>query len=134
MSLTNLVLADGQSTPVDHTFSWDTEHPVAAYSDKVGGVSIGFPRVTLGRSLPSRNRRSYKTTIRVEVPVLEAISGDVGGYTAQPKVAFTMLFEGHFTSPDRSASANRADLYAYVSNLLTQAMVKTMVVDQLPAV
>lgn len=134
MSLTNLVLADGQSTPVNHTFSWDTEHPVAGWTDKVGGVAIGYPKVTIGRSLPSRKRRSYKTTFRVEVPVLEAISGDVNGYVAQPKVAFTELFEGHFTSPDRSATSHRADLHAYVRDLLSKAMVKAMVVDQLPAV
>lgn len=132
MALANIVLADGQSTPVNHTFSVVSEHPDAVYTDKAAGIPIGFPKIVIGQSTPSPARRSQKTSFKVELPVLETISGDAGGYTPAPKVAYTLMFQGHFVAPDRSTLQNRKDLTAYVQNLLSKAMVVAMLNDLTP--
>jgi hypothetical protein len=131
MALANLVLADGQSTPANHTFTYDAEVPEARWSEKTG-IAIGSPVVAIGSSRPSRSRSSFKTALKVEIPVLEVISGDAGGYTPAPKVAYTMRFTGTFESPDRSTTQNRKDLHAFVADLISEAMVKAMIVDYSP--
>lgn len=133
MALANLVLADGASSPANHTFTYDSEVPVARWSEKAGGIAIGEPAITIQASRPSRSRPSQKTTIKVETPILEVISGDSGGYTPSPKVAYTLLFEGHFVAPNRSLTLDRAHIFAFVKNLLAKDMVKSMIVDYAPA-
>jgi hypothetical protein len=133
MALANLVLADGASTPVDHTFTYNSEIPVADWSDKVGGISIGENHVTISISRPTQSRKSQKVSFKVWTPILETISGDAGGYTPAPKVAYTCLFEGHFVCPDRCTLQNRKDIFAFAKNLFANAMFKATVVDQLPA-
>jgi hypothetical protein len=132
MSLTALTLADGQATPVDHEFTEVSEFPFALWKERLG-VSIGEPRISASQSVPTKNRRSQRTQIKVEIPVLETITGDVGGYTPTPRVAYTMLGEMTFVSPDRCTLAQRKDLFAFCKNLLAENMIKAMVVDQLPA-
>lgn len=132
MSLTTLVLADGQTTPVDHNFVEVSEYPIATWSERTG-ISIGEPVISIMSSRPTKTRRSHKTNLRIMVPVLETISGDVGGYTPQPRVAFTSMVDIAFISPDRTTAAQRADLYAFAQALLSKEMVKQMVVNQLPA-
>lgn len=132
MALANITLADGQGTPVNHVFTYNSEVPIATYSDKVGGIQIGEPRISLTQSRPSKSRASQKTQLKIEVPVLETISGDAGGYTPAPKVAYTMLFEGHWVAPDRSTTAQRKDLYAFVKNCVGTALLKGMIEDNAP--
>jgi len=132
MSLANLVLADGQTTPANHTFSEVANYPLAEWHEKTG-VAIGEPKIVIGQSRPSKKRRSQKTTIRIEVPVLKAVTGSDGGYTPAPAVDFTMFAAVDLVAPDRSTLSQRKDLYAFVKNLLAEAMVKSMFVDQAPA-
>lgn len=133
MALANLVLADGQGSPANHTFSYEAEVPNAIWTEKASGIPIGFPKITIQQSRPTQARKSVKTSIKIATPVLEVISGDVEGYTAAPKVAYTLLFEGHFVAPDRSTLQNRKDLTAFVQNLLGKAMVVSMLNDLAPA-
>lgn len=133
MALANLVLADGQGSPANHTFTYEAEVPSAIWTEKASGIAIGFPKITINQSRPTLARKSTKTAIKVALPVLETISGDAGGYNPSPKVAYTLLFEGHFVAPDRSTLQNRKDLTAFVQNLLGKAMVVAMLNDLAPA-
>jgi hypothetical protein len=132
MALANIVLADGQVSPVNHTFTYNTEMPLADWSDKVGGISIGEPHITMSVSNPTSARKTRKVSVKIWVPRLEVISGDAGGYTPAPRVAYTPLFEAHFVAPDRMSTAETADLFAYAKNLFANAMFKAVVVDRLP--
>lgn len=55
---------DGQATPVAHTFSPVSIDAagIAKWVDRVGGISIGFPTVTLSVREPSKSSRAYKVT------------------------------------------------------------------------
>lgn len=132
MSLTPIVLADGESIPVDHTFTEVSSFPIALLAERLG-VAIGQPQLSISQSAPSAKRKSQKTTLRLTIPVLETITGDVGGYAPTPRVAYTMWMEATYVSPDRCTLQQRKNLYALSSNAVAAAWFQTMIEDQTPA-
>jgi len=121
----NLVLADGQATPVNKTFSPTGLVPVTKWQDKTSGIAIGMPEVTLSDKMGEGSDGSYKISCRVRVPVLEVISGSDAGYTPAPKVAYTCLGVAEFTFPKRSTLQQRKDTHAFLKNLLANTVVAT---------
>lgn len=133
MSLGNLVINNGASTPVAKTFSPVQELPIAIFKDKTGGISIGMPAVTISTSAASAKRPSNKWNVRVSVPVLETAAGaGSGGYTPPAKVAYTLLADVNVVAPDRSTADQRADVLAFAYNALQTAMVKGVIKDLNP--
>lgn len=105
-NIANIVVFDGAATPVSHTLV-----PVEVVKDPKTGQITAKWREQLA-ALPtyaqvcatarlSKTRRSgvWNVDFRVEVPVMESVSGQNAlGYTAAPKVAYTDTsgFYGHF--------------------------------------
>jgi hypothetical protein len=119
-AIANLVLADGQATPVNKTFSpADCTSQLATWTDRSSGINIGFPEVTLSLT---KGQDQCKVLAKVVVPTLEVISGSDGGYTPSPKVAYQTLGKVEFVLPARSTLQNRKDVVAFVKNLLTNAV------------
>jgi len=111
----NLVLADGQVSPVNKTFSANgVKAGVAFYADKSSGISIGFPTITISVKESASKNEVEK---RIALPVLEVISGSDGGYTPSPKVAYTVWSVEKFTLPTRCTTQNRKDVRAFSKNL-----------------
>lgn len=128
----NIVINDGAATPVAHTFSPISVNAdgVAKYSDKVGGIAIGYPVVTLQAKEPTKQNRSYRVIGKVALPVLEQVAGSTNtGFTPAPVVAYTMFYNFDFSLPDRSSIQNRKDILAYAKNLIGHALLSTLVVD-----
>lgn len=126
----NLVLNDGQTTPVAKTFSpRGADMNLAVYKDISSGISLGFPTITLSTKDSDLPNGVYRVEARVTIPVLEVISGDVGGYQAVPKVAYKMFGKVELISPNRATTQNRKDLRAFVSNLLAHALTTETFVD-----
>jgi hypothetical protein len=123
----NLVLADGQTTPVNKTFTPTGLVPVTKWQDKTGGIAIGMPEVTISDKMADGVDGSYKINARIRLPVLEVISGSDGGYTPSPKVAYTCIGVAEFTFPKRSTLQNRKDVKAFLKNLLSDAVMTTAV-------
>lgn len=120
-AIATLTLADGQVTPVNKTFTpMDCTSAMATWTDRSSGIAIGMPSVTLSETIGSE---SVKVLAKVQVPVLEVISGADGGYTPSPKVAYTMFGKLEFILPNRSTLQNRKDIQAFVKNFLAQAVV-----------
>lgn len=131
----NIVINDGATTPVAKTFSArGADLALAQWKDISSGIPIGFPTITIGTSDRKGTNGSFKTEIRVSVPVLEVISGSDGGYTPSPKVAYTMFGKVELTCPNRGTQQNRKDLLAFVKNLMAHSVVSDTVVDFNPAV
>lgn len=127
---TNLVLNDGQSTPVAKTFSQrGADMNLAVWKDITSGISIGFPAITISNKERPGSNGTYRVEARVILPVLETISGDAGGYLAVPKVAFTMFGKVELVSPNRATVQNRKDLRAYIANLMGHAVMTETFVD-----
>lgn len=127
----NLVLNDGQSTPVAKTFSArGADMQLAAWRDVTGGISIGMPVVTLSNKENQRgNNGTFRVEARIVIPVLETISGDAGGYTPSPKIAYSLLGKCELIAPLRATTQNRKDLRAFMSNLLAHAVMTETFVD-----
>lgn len=105
-NIANIVVFDGAATPVSHTLI-----PVEVVKDSKTGQITAIWREQLA-ALPtyaqvtatarlSKTRRSgvWNVDFRVEVPVMESVSGQNAlGYTAAPKVAYvdTSGFYGHY--------------------------------------
>lgn len=127
-NIANLVLADGQGTPVNKTFSPISADPgLATWKDRTAGIALGMPTVTLGTRLSNGTEGSFKTTARVILPVMEVISGSDGGYTPAPKVAYQMLANLEIVCPNRSVLQNRKDIKAFIKNLLLDAVMTNAV-------
>ena len=124
-AIANLVLADGQATPVNKTFvPMDANSGLATWTERSGGISIGMPVSTLSVTMGAEVN---KVKAKVSVPVLEVISGSDGGYTPSPKVAYTVSGVVEFSFPNRATLQNRKDVRAYIRNMLADAVTQKAV-------
>jgi hypothetical protein len=91
----NITAYDGAATPVSHTLVGESveRQPdgtyLASWKESLAGVpdSAQVRVIQRKRKLPSG---IFRVTTRIEVPVMESISGqNSSGYTAPPKVAYT---------------------------------------------
>lgn len=127
--MANLTLADGQATPVNHTFGpQGFQDAIATWLDRSGGIAVGYPKVTFRLDEANANKANNKLTVRVVRPVLEATSPSTStGIQPAPTLAYNLVFEANFVLPQRSALAERNDILAYAKNLLANAIVTNAV-------
>jgi len=126
----NIVINDGQTTPVAKTFSasgikaMSDGGQLATYKDKALGIAIGFPVLTV-----MVRESAAKTDVekRIMLPTLEVISGADGGYTPSPKVAYTVMSKEQFVLPARCTLQNRKDILAFSKNLNADAVMTAAV-------
>lgn len=119
----NIVINDGQGSPVAHTFSPSTvTSEVVEYHDRVGGIVLGYPRLTLGQKMPATPGASIKQTLKVEVPTLETVTGSTGeGFAPKPTLAYKERAYAEFYHDPRSSLQERKNLNAYFKNALANA-------------
>lgn len=125
-----ITLADGQATPVNHTFAPVVIDAagVAKWADRSGGIALGFPSVTMSLRAPTKASRNYKLTAKVVVPVLEVTSPSTAtGIQPAPTKAYDLLASVDVVLPERSTTAQRKDLLAYLKNYLAHSVITTAV-------
>jgi len=126
-AIADIVIADGEATPVNHTFKPiyvrnEDGAQVAFYRESMTGVPVDAqPTLKLTqKKLPKGG--VYRLSARVEVPVMESVSGqNSAGYTAAPKVAYTVTAEAVIYSPERSTAQQRKNDRALLWNLLANS-------------
>jgi hypothetical protein len=121
-----LTLADGQATPVNHTFNPVNidSAGVAKWADRVGGIALGFPVVSFSLRNPSKTNRNYKLTAKIVTPVLEVTSPSTStGIQPAPTLAYNLTANIEMVLPERSTLAQRDDFRAYVKNFLGHAVI-----------
>lgn len=123
-AISTITIADGQATPVNHTYQPITSSPAALYRENVAGVGLaGQPVITL-TALTSPEASLQKVRIELKLPAMEVVTGqNSSGYSAAPKVAYTVKATLDVFLPARSTSAQRKDLRVLLRNLLTDAQV-----------
>lgn len=126
----SIVINDGQGTPVAHTFEVAELKPnVASFEDRVGGIYIGYNRLTIGVDRPNGNGpssagRNLKVRIKVTTPKLETVSNNtVSGIAPAPTLSYTPVVDMVVTCPERSTLQDRKDLQAFIKNVLSNAAV-----------
>lgn len=133
----NVVINDGATTPVAHTYGpAGIEGIVASYADRVTGIPVGYLTldVSLRKPSPKSIEKMYLATFTIKTPILEVTSpSTASGIQPAPTVGYKPICEIKFWLPERSALQDRKNLRAYAKNLLNDAVV-TSVVEQLEAV
>lgn len=131
MRIDAIVLKDGQSTPVNHTFapmqvqSFKNDGTVIPASWKEAGITFAADKtVTLSNSL-NGNKVSV-TRGKVQLP--KVISAPESCCTAG-SIIEESSFSFEFKIPRSFTSAERADLYAYTVAYLNLAIVKDAVLN-----
>lgn len=137
---TPIVINDGQTTPVAHTFNPANKDgkEVFHYVDRAGGIPIGYGRLGVqlkrppDRLSPGSTARAdvFKISAKIDIPVLEVTSPSTSsGIQPAPTVAYTETVWIEFTVHGRSTEQNRKDILAYAKNLLNDSLLNAMVVN-----
>jgi hypothetical protein len=114
-------LADGQATPVNHTFYPESvTSDLITYKTRDSEIYAGQTSVTLGRRLPSSQNSNFKTSIRLRVPVTAEVDGQV-------VVTHSLTANIDLICPEAATAEEKADIVAYAQNLLSQATVTDVV-------
>lgn len=128
-AIANIVINDGQGTPVAHTFApAKTQADFAVLEDRSASVYIGFNKLTFALTRPSGNAknatRNLKLSIKIETPKLEVVSNNtISGIAPAPTVSYRPVVELVATMPERCSLQDRKDLQAYIKNVLSNTFV-----------
>lgn len=120
MAASNIVLADAQGTPVNHTFVplGPDRDGTFWFEDQSQASPIGYWRISYSLKRPSvsaagqsSNQRTYRASIGLHEPVLETVSNNtVSGIAPAPTVSYVPRCFIEHVLPERSSLQNRKDL------------------------
>lgn len=127
-----IALPNGLATPVVHNFDpanneTDGQKRVLSYEDRISGSPVAFGKLAI-----NVNSGSPVRTVRIafRVPTLETVSGAApSGYQPAPREAFYESVVLEFKTHQRGTDAGRKDLVAYAKNILANADVVAVIVD-----
>lgn len=128
-AIANIVINDGQGTPVAHTFApAKTQADMALLEDRSAGIYIGYNKLTFALVRPvgasKEATRNLKLSIKIETPKLETVSNNtVSGIAPAPTISYRPVVELLVTFPERCSLQDRKDLQAYVKNVLANSFV-----------
>lgn len=122
-AITNVVINDGQATPVAHTYYPIQSAPVAIWREDIVSLPIsGQGTISLGLA---QKGDLFKMRVTVDLPVMEEAAGaNPQGYTAAPKVAHSVRVDATFFATKRSTSDQRNDLIELFMNALADPNVR----------
>lgn len=126
----NVVISDGATTPVAHTFApVGIDGTVATYADRSGGIPVGYWTLSIGLREPVKNGAAvYKVTAKLLLPILEQTSPSTAtGIQPAPTVGYTMAANVEFLLPARSTLQNRKDVLALCKNALANGLFTSVV-------
>lgn len=131
-AVANIVLADAQATPVNHTFvpvGQDT-NGVWWFEDQSAPSPIGYNRISVHVIRPANagaganaGDRVSRVKIAIHTPKLEVIGNNALGITPAPTVAYVPRFNAEFILSDRTSLQDRKDLRKYADFLFANALI-----------
>lgn len=110
--IANITVFDGAATPVSHTLvaisvTRENGKIIALWREQLASLPV-YAQVSASAIIERLKSGIWKTEVRVEVPVMEAVSGqNAAGYTAAPKVAYVNTNVFTAFSHERSDVAGR---------------------------
>jgi hypothetical protein len=123
----NLVLADGQATPVNATFSVESITPqLSQFVDRASGVAAKYRRISVSYVPANVATKKTKAGLKISIPVWGILpSGSEG-------VLRTLRSNVELDEPDGCTDAERKDLFAFTVNALANTLVKGALRDNDP--
>lgn len=114
----NLVIADGQATPVNTTFAVEQATPaLSSFADRGVGTAAGFRRIKVGNRFASAKSPINRSMMTLEMPTLQIVNGI-------SSVAYVTRAKVEFLFPDTATDADRKNAYAFVKNALGNSSVQ----------
>jgi len=116
---------DGQATPVAHNFD-PLDHGNGSWMWREAGTAsvLGAAQITLTKLKVKGNASIERWRIKSYLPAMETVTGqNYDGYTAAPRLAYTLQSVHDFIMPARASIAQRNDLLNYARNLLSNAVI-----------
>jgi len=133
----NIVLADAQATPVNHTFApiGRDKNGVYWFEDQSQANAIGYWKISVELVKPpvavakqSSEGRSARAKIGLHEPVLETVSNNtVSGIAPAPTISYVPRSFTDFVLPERASLQNRKDLRKMMALLLADTQVIAVV-------
>jgi hypothetical protein len=116
----NIVLADAQGTPVNHTFVpiGRDKNGVFWFEDQSQANAIGFWKLSIDLKRPpapngkaSSDGRSFRARVELHEPILETVSNNtVSGIAPAPTVSYVTRSYTDMVMPERASLQNRKDI------------------------
>lgn len=139
----SLVLANGEVTPVNHTFAplgQDRETGFWWFEDQSPRVtstsSLGWPRIGIrvrrangGGPGDNAQTRINRVEYSIAIPQLETLASGDSGLTPPPTIAYVDRAKGEFLLPSRDSIADRQDVLAFNAALMADATLAALVED-----
>lgn len=121
-SIANIVLNDGQGTPVAHTFAptRSANSPSTfVFEDRVAGVKAGYNTIRVETKQNTANG-STKINVVIKVPRLAVTAPASGsGIQPNPTEAYSELVSLSITRPAALEQAVADDAFAFLKNLMS---------------
>lgn len=137
MAAVNIVLADAQATPVNHTFVplGPDKDGVFWFEDQSQASPIGYWRISYQKKAPpvgqagqNSSTRTYRAVIGLHEPVLENITNStVSGIAPAPTLSYVPRSFTEYVMPERASLQNRKDLRKMTYNLNNEAQLISLV-------
>jgi len=136
-----ITLANGEATPVNHSFVPLGRHPTTGFwwfedqSPRISSTSsMGWPRIGIrtrrasdGGPGDNAATRVNRVELAIALPQLETVATSDSGLTPPPTVAYVDRFKAEFLLPSRNTEADRDDSLAYAKNLLGHVTIGDLV-------
>jgi len=133
----NIVLADAQATPVNHTFIplGPDKDGVFWFEDQSASTPIGYWKISVDIKRPkapaaaeSSMNRTNRIRIGLHQPVLENVTNStVSGIAPAPTVSYVPRTFCEYVLPERAALLDRQNARKMSANLLANAQVVAIV-------
>lgn len=137
MAAVNIVLADAQGTPVNHTFVplGPDKDGVFWFEDQSQASPIGFWRISYQLKRPppgatgqSSSQRTYRAAIGLHEPILENVTNNtVSGIAPAPTIAYSPRCFVEYVMPERTALLDRKNLRKMTWSLQNEAQLIALV-------
>lgn len=121
--LATLSVFDSQATPVAHVFA-PANHSASDFIWRETGTSsvLNAMVLTLSKLPMKKGSDLEKSRVKLVMPVLETITGsNSSGYTAAPRLAYTLQSIVDFITPTRATSSQRTDLVKFTRQFITES-------------
>jgi len=135
-AVANIVLADAQATPVNHTFIplGPDANGVWWFEDQSASQALGYSRISLkltrapvgSNGTVGQSNRVNRVQMGIHLPVLETLGTNDAGVTPPPTVSYVNRANLELILPERNTLQNRKDLRKYAQFLLVDAQVVAM--------
>jgi len=133
-AIANIVLADAQGTPVNHTFEpARAQADYALWEDRSSAYYIGYNKLSLTLKRPVGGKgntanRNLRCMVKLETPKLEVVTNStISGIAPAPTVSYRPVVETIYTLPERCSLQDRKDIRKYNYNLQNNQFVIDLV-------